>query len=290
MNLSDQQKDLILVSPSTSSIITVQDGELTAIASSEMTKSPYSLLQEHATQILDRLRGSDIRALNRKLKRAFDITELSSMSNSIIDNILMDVDTLESRFLWMNDKRQLFSRDDKVAFFPLLELLKSMLKELGMLKTTMNDFQVEYVKKVEENKMRVEKEIMKGNQQELSIHDDAISSNHHQQQQSSSLSLKRRSSNRPLSWFSSIFSVASNQKSDQIIHHDKQEESTMTDTLLLPNNKQQRHSSLSHHHYSPENQITNTRINRDYYYKSTHSPSNTSHLISTTTTSWLGGK
>ncbi|KAI9483514.1 MAG: hypothetical protein EXX96DRAFT_477915 [Benjaminiella poitrasii] len=192
------------------------------MSSSDMTKSPFTLLQEHATQVLDRLRSSDIRVLNRRLKRAFDIAELSNMSNSIIDNILMDVDTLESRFLWIKDKQSI--SNDMMVFFPLVDLLKSMLKELGNLKTTMNDLQVEYVKKVEENKTRVEEEIMKKSQQQ--------SANEATVQQTVTLrNLKRRSSARPLSWFSSMFSVSSSNikeveaKQDE---DDKQERSTIS--------------------------------------------------------------
>lgn len=114
------------------------------------------MLLEHVTQVLDRLRGSDIRTLNRRLKRAFDITELSSMSNSIIDNIIMELDTLESRFLWV----QTHEKTDE-TFFPFLRMLKDILTELGVLKSTMNELQVAYVKKVEESEVRVEEEIIR---------------------------------------------------------------------------------------------------------------------------------
>lgn len=119
------------------------------------------MLLEHVTQVLERLRGSDIRTLNRRLKRAFDITELSSMSNSIIDNIIMELETLESRFVWVKSNKD---DSDLTAFFPLLALLKDMLKELGVIKSTMNELQVEYVKKVEESEVRVEEEIRRKRQ------------------------------------------------------------------------------------------------------------------------------
>lgn len=155
MGLQHNGRELV-ISPSTSSVMTIKDGTLTNAAN--VIQSPYVLLQEHVTQVLERLRGSDIRALNRRLKRAFDIIELSSMSNSVIDNILIDIETLESRFLWINSNH----RDDLHlnGFFPLLEVLKDMLKELGVLRTTMNELQVEYVKKVQESEVRVEQEIL----------------------------------------------------------------------------------------------------------------------------------
>lgn len=125
---------------------------------------PYVLLHDHVSQVLERLRGSDILALNRRLKRAFDIIELSSMSNSVIENILMDIDTLETRFLWIR-------RDDGqwVGFFPWVDLVKEMLKELGVLRSTMNELQVAYVKKVQESEVRVEQEILNRRQQKKKL-------------------------------------------------------------------------------------------------------------------------
>lgn len=152
------------------------------------------MLYEHVTQVLERLRGSDIRTLNRRLKRAFDITELSSMSNSIIDNIIMELDTMESRFIWVNKT----TIDDALeTFFPILNLFKDMLKELGVMKSTMNELQVEYVKKVEESEVRVEKEIIRKRQQQQSTHNKVADE---------SLSLLTV---KPLAWISSMFASKS---------------------------------------------------------------------------------
>ncbi|KAI8073608.1 hypothetical protein BDF21DRAFT_74811 [Thamnidium elegans] len=155
MGIQNNSRELV-ISPSASSVMTIKDGTFT---NSDIVQSPYILLQQHVTQILERLRGSDILALNRRLKRAFDITELSSMSNSVIENILMDIEILASRFLWI--KSPLTEQVHMDGFFPLLEVLKGMLKELGNLRTTMNELQVEYVKKVQESEARVEEEIIK---------------------------------------------------------------------------------------------------------------------------------
>ncbi|KAI9269976.1 hypothetical protein EDC94DRAFT_333459 [Helicostylum pulchrum] len=155
MGIQNNSRELV-ISPSASSVMTIKDGTFT---NSDIVQSPYILLQQHVTQILERLRGSDILALNRRLKRAFDITELSSMSNSVIENILMDIEILASRFLWI--KSPLTEQEHMDGFFPLLEVLKGMLKELGNLRTTMNELQVEYVKKVQESEVRVEEEIIK---------------------------------------------------------------------------------------------------------------------------------
>lgn len=192
------QRELV-PTPSTSSVINIKDGTVTTTPS--LTKSPFALLQEHVTQVLDRLRGSDIRALNRRLKRAFEITELSNMSNSIIDNILMDVDILDTRFLWVNT-----ADADTMAFFPLVDLLKDMLKELGILRNTMNELQVEYVKKVEESGLRVEEEILKKRQLKRESTIKLASS------KSKSTSTASTNNPRPLSWFTNMFSNNNNKQ------------------------------------------------------------------------------
>lgn len=190
------QRELV-PTPSTSSVINIKDG--TVITAPSLTKSPFVLLHEHVTQVLDRLRGSDIRALNRRLKRAFEITELSNMSNSIIDNILMDVDILDTRFLWVNT-----ADANMIAFFPLVDLLKDILKELGILRNTMNELQVEYVKKVEENGLRAEEEILKKRQLKRESTIKVASSK--------STSTTSTNNPRPLSWFANIFSNNNNKQ------------------------------------------------------------------------------
>ncbi|KAF7722544.1 hypothetical protein EC973_002968 [Apophysomyces ossiformis] len=129
---------------------------------------PYHQLWIYMTQYLERLRDTDIRALNRRLRRAFDILELSTMSNSIIDNILIEVESWKTRFEWiekeMNSTRKTHawaheaSMDD---FFPIVRLTQDMLREIGQLRTTMNELQLEYVKKVEESEIRAEKEVLR---------------------------------------------------------------------------------------------------------------------------------
>ncbi|PHZ14857.1 uncharacterized protein RHIMIDRAFT_235610 [Rhizopus microsporus ATCC 52813] len=152
--MTKEPKNLVL-SPSTSLSTTRNAPDEAKL------RFPFAILQDQVSQIVNRLRGSDIRVLNRKLKRAFDIVELSSMSNSVIENILMDIDTLDNRFLWMKEEVE----EELTAFFPFLEVLKNTLKELGSAKITVNDLQMAYVQKIEENEIRVEEEIMKKRQQ-----------------------------------------------------------------------------------------------------------------------------
>ncbi|KAI8341060.1 hypothetical protein BC941DRAFT_415769 [Chlamydoabsidia padenii] len=139
--------------------------------------TPYHQLQTHASHVFDRLKSTDIRSLNRRLKRAFDMVELSKMSNSIIDSILADIILFHDQFLWLkNNDNGLDGCNNTVsgrqqhqnsaalllsAFFPTLTLLQNMLQEIGELRMTMNDLQLEYVKKVEEIQQLVEKDILR---------------------------------------------------------------------------------------------------------------------------------
>ncbi|CAO3591445.1 unnamed protein product [Absidia cylindrospora] len=142
--------------------------------------NPYDQLEKHASLVYDRLKSTDIRSLNRRLKRAFDIMELSSMSNSIIDNILNDILLLEGQFLWVktgNDNNISDNNNDISvrhhptsayifsAFFPTLALLQNMLTEIGELRMTMNDLQLEYVKKVEEMDQLAERDVLRKRQE-----------------------------------------------------------------------------------------------------------------------------
>ncbi|KAI8146255.1 hypothetical protein BJV82DRAFT_410639 [Fennellomyces sp. T-0311] len=127
--------------------------------------TPYHLLKSQVTQTLQRLRATDIRALNRRLKRAFDILELSTMSNSIIENVLVDVEALRVRFAWIDEQdsdQEPWRQDVSMQeFFPTLQVMQDMLQEIGQLRSTMNDLQLEYVKKVEESGLRAEEEVLR---------------------------------------------------------------------------------------------------------------------------------
>lgn len=193
----------------------VSIASLSSNASGSGTQSPYASLHGLGMHLLDRLRGTDIRALNRRLKRAFDILELSGMSNSIIENVLTDVEVLRERFRWVEeawrdkearetsgtaggppvesrpttpgpraesrpttpglprdaDASKERERERRIELLlsgvsvdellPLVHLVQDLLAEIGKLRMTVNDLQVEYVKKVEENQRWVEEGIIK---------------------------------------------------------------------------------------------------------------------------------
>ncbi|KAG0860142.1 hypothetical protein G6F16_005906 [Rhizopus arrhizus] len=121
--------------------------------------SPCRQLHHQICLLLERLQQTDTRALNRKLRRVFDIFDLSSMSNSIIENILMtEVSDLSKNITLVDEE-----------FSSLIGVIQDMLKEMGQLRININDLQVEYVKKIEENDARLELEIKKKQQEKQKI-------------------------------------------------------------------------------------------------------------------------
>lgn len=158
--------------------------------------TPYQLLHTLSTELLERLARSDTREMNRRLKRTFDIQALSQMSNSVIENVLTDVSNLGERFRWVeaqamddvfegNDgwnkapnkhKRSSDDGSDSGSdsdgseeadwdfsveeFFPLANMVQEMLSEIGKLRMTINELQLSYVLKVEQDRIRAEKDFM----------------------------------------------------------------------------------------------------------------------------------
>ncbi|KAG2193193.1 hypothetical protein INT46_011274 [Mucor plumbeus] len=186
-----------------------------ALPTSSLSKidssSPFKQLYNQVSNVLERLQQTDIRALNRRLKRAFDILELSSMSNSIIENIVTDVDGFKTKFSWVEDvslvKQETWIQDvSMLEFFPIIELVQEMLKEIGQLRTTMNDLQVEYVKKVEESDVRLEEEVLRKQQLQKQQQKQQHQLQLQQQQQQQLLTNKDRSkTSSALTWLSNVF-------------------------------------------------------------------------------------
>jgi hypothetical protein len=185
--------------------------------------------------VLDRLKSTDIRLLNRRLQRAFDMMELSSMSNSILDSILADILLLDGRFLWLKQTANGGDNDDLTvygsqlqqqlqhedpsnvtatflsAFLPTLTLMQSMLKEIGELRMTMNELQVEYVKKVEEIQHLVEQDILRKHRQECNNKTyitPAPSSSLSTAKQQQGATTPGSGGGRALAWLSNMFHIS----------------------------------------------------------------------------------
>ncbi|KAG0213714.1 hypothetical protein BGX28_003658 [Mortierella sp. GBA30] len=178
-------------------------------------QSPYQLLHTLSTDLLERLTRSDTRELNRRLQRTFDIQALSQMSNSVIENVLTDVSNLNERFRWVeaqvanptDDRMEVpttivlsggegsagsgLEDEDEAGpeceeaqewgfsveeFFPLANTVQEMLSEIGKLRMMINELQLSYVLKVEQDRIKAEKDFMQGSddghEDEYDTHDD----------------------------------------------------------------------------------------------------------------------
>ncbi|CAG8675433.1 24681_t:CDS:2 [Dentiscutata erythropus] len=156
------------------------------LSESLQNQNPYQLLFNLASHIMDRMKGTDLMALNRRLKRTFDILELTNLSNNLIENILSDVENFRERFRWveelcnndemktnpkmafndLNGSENYKSQKDPFMFspehfLPLVHLLQDLLGEIGKLRMIINDVQVSYVQKVDENRRKAEEEFGK---------------------------------------------------------------------------------------------------------------------------------
>lgn len=126
-------------------------------------RHPYRVLYDLALNLQKRLSGTEIRILNRRLHRAFDMLKLTDLSNSIIENVNQDIQALDNRFSWVQqgvkDQEQPWAQEtiSLGSFFVMVKLVQDLLAEIGNLRTTLNSLQVEYVNKVNENQSFVEK-------------------------------------------------------------------------------------------------------------------------------------
>lgn len=108
-------------------------------------KNPFDLLQAVTQQTFDKINATDTRVLNRRLKRVFDMSELSDLSNSILSNISIDLKDFKNQFEWVRD----YDNHDLEYFFPLVLSIQALLKEVCTIKMTLNDLQADYVKRIE---------------------------------------------------------------------------------------------------------------------------------------------
>lgn len=112
----------------------------------DSNKNPFEVLNSVTQQTFDKISATDTRVLNRRLRRVFDMSELSDMSNSIISSILLDLSEFNHQFDWVHD----YDTDPNTEyFFPLARSIQKLLREVGTMKMTLNDLQADYVKRIE---------------------------------------------------------------------------------------------------------------------------------------------
>ncbi|KAI8388798.1 uncharacterized protein BYT42DRAFT_561264 [Radiomyces spectabilis] len=122
-------------------------------------QSSYSALQLIAHQLFERLCATDPRKLNRRLHRAFDMSELSDMSNSIIQNILIDIEECKQRFDLLSGTSDSLGvtipscKEEQAitVFTALLKTIQMILREVADLRLTLNDLQADYVRRIDQS-------------------------------------------------------------------------------------------------------------------------------------------
>lgn len=115
------------------------------VSHTNCNKDPFDVLQSVTQQTLEKINATDTRVLNRRLRRVFDMSELSDMSNSILNTILLDLSEFKSQFDWVHD----YGAQQARHFFPLVNTIQQLLQEISTNKITLNDLQADYVKRIE---------------------------------------------------------------------------------------------------------------------------------------------
>jgi hypothetical protein len=95
-----------------------------------------NLLHTVTQQTLDKMNAADVRVLNKKLKRTLDMTDLSEMSNTMLSRLLDDLEHFNQPF------------NNNTEIFFLVQLICQMLKEMCTMKTTLNDLQADFVRRI----------------------------------------------------------------------------------------------------------------------------------------------
>lgn len=103
-------------------------------------QKPIDVLHTVTQQALDKLNATDVRVLNKRLNRRFDMTDLSEMSNTMLSRLADDLDHFSPQFEW--------SHQDPDHFFALVQLISHMLKEMCTMKITLNDLQADFVRRI----------------------------------------------------------------------------------------------------------------------------------------------
>ncbi|KAI8824394.1 uncharacterized protein EV422DRAFT_519953 [Fimicolochytrium jonesii] len=118
--------------------------------------SQLRLLLRVGTSVRTKLTTTDPHALNRKIRRRFDITQLSRLSQTVIDNIRADVQGMSTRFnmpLTLKESEIASSQEaqmHQLILAPLVSLIQAMLEDICRLKGTINDYALLYYEKITE--------------------------------------------------------------------------------------------------------------------------------------------
>ncbi|KAJ3097608.1 hypothetical protein HK100_005305 [Physocladia obscura] len=119
------------------------------------TKVLIQSLLSMASSLNSRLSKTDTVAINRRLRRAFDIKELTRLADSVISNIETDISNLSSRFpnnrlstsaatLSPPSTTTTSGSDYSTIISPTVTLIQTLLTEIAQLRRSMNDLSLAY--------------------------------------------------------------------------------------------------------------------------------------------------
>ncbi|KAJ3005794.1 UNVERIFIED_CONTAM: hypothetical protein HDU68_004401 [Siphonaria sp. JEL0065] len=114
-------------------------------------------LHSVAMSINSRLLSTDTVSINRRLRRAFDLAELTRLSHSVLTNIEHDIQNMSTRFPTRSPRKSLSQNTEDLLMIvdPMVKLVQMLLGEVASLKRGMNDLSLAYFeivkKKAEES-------------------------------------------------------------------------------------------------------------------------------------------
>ncbi|KAJ3128138.1 hypothetical protein HK098_005038 [Nowakowskiella sp. JEL0407] len=109
------------------------------------------MLTSMSDDLFHRLSKTDTVQLNRLLRRTFDLSELTGLSNSLIENVVVDVGNMVKRFPKPKPENKEGNVDDTAAIvYPVVESIQSLLSEIGKLRIELNDLSLSYFDHLDE--------------------------------------------------------------------------------------------------------------------------------------------
>ncbi|RKP24174.1 hypothetical protein SYNPS1DRAFT_30057 [Syncephalis pseudoplumigaleata] len=142
---------------------------------------PLRELHDRSLALLQRVQKAEPRALNRRLRRAYDAEELASLASTVLNDVMDDVHTLPDRFTWLlyetstttttttsggdgaDGKTVHVASPEKIKdinhvpfttslgdFIAMVDLVTRLLEEAVELQRTLNALALSYVQTVEE--------------------------------------------------------------------------------------------------------------------------------------------
>ncbi|KAI9097423.1 hypothetical protein DFS34DRAFT_125199 [Phlyctochytrium arcticum] len=109
----------------------------------------YSQLQQVSrigTGLHKRLKESDVHCVNRKIRRSFDLSDLSKISHTLIENVRMDAKGFPARFSTNTLMRDFYN----LFLVPLVTLVQDLLLDNCDLRLTLNEYIVKLFEKMSE--------------------------------------------------------------------------------------------------------------------------------------------